>query len=558
MNYLGLMLSHISTLVRIRIHLVSAGATTLGLLTTVRSTVESKLAIERQVNLLPIEMVHIIYCNVKRISPFDLAKDLKENPYLLRKRVLQLSNENDGVLDVIRDYHKRNLQTCDCTNELYCRTHASILESEAKNVTDTNNTLHEIDPIMNDLAKEFQESRISEVIRSPSVTSKSKSTQDTHDMATRTCYCPTKTCDCPEDWNYEISIPDMLKLIDQKKAKEMKSNQISKVSTGLQNSSKKEIDFGLMNLHHLQQLATMFKLKPSSSVIKRSFEMKQLIKEAVQDDDSNDLAKRLDYLVSTMRSKHLLESERLDSKQRVDLEKELKDMGIESSQDKPYRLRKKLLDNFIDKFDFNNESNGLEKYMEEEKLNKLKEEDKKIKKLKAEEEKSKEKARIPKEENIIHLSMLAAHQIHQLVTIFNLEPPADVLNSKFDSLGRLGRWIEQEVLHAETDELAVEINFLVKSVNDVCIKEYNRLRFSSKPSIKDLKDQLESIKQFKDLTLHPLEEKEENKDNPGLLMMKLAKNYGQRIDLIELYNNLSSTTEEVKRSEAKKNRLLNW
>ena len=64
--------------------------------------------------------------------------------------------------------------------------------------------------------------------------------------------------------------------------------------------------------------------------------MKQLIKQAIQDDDSNQLAKRLDYLVSTMRSKHLLESERLESKQRADLEKELKEMGIQSSDDKPY------------------------------------------------------------------------------------------------------------------------------------------------------------------------------------------------------------------------------
>ena len=39
MNYLGLMLSDISTLVSIRKHLVSAGATKLGLLTTVRGTV---------------------------------------------------------------------------------------------------------------------------------------------------------------------------------------------------------------------------------------------------------------------------------------------------------------------------------------------------------------------------------------------------------------------------------------------------------------------------------------------------------------------------------------
>ena len=42
MNYLGLMLSDISTLVSIRKHLVSAGATKLGLLTTVRSTVMYK------------------------------------------------------------------------------------------------------------------------------------------------------------------------------------------------------------------------------------------------------------------------------------------------------------------------------------------------------------------------------------------------------------------------------------------------------------------------------------------------------------------------------------
>ena len=46
MNYLGLMLSDISTLVSIRKHLVSAGATKLRLLTTVRSTVLMSIILE--------------------------------------------------------------------------------------------------------------------------------------------------------------------------------------------------------------------------------------------------------------------------------------------------------------------------------------------------------------------------------------------------------------------------------------------------------------------------------------------------------------------------------